>query len=207
MDEASPGADDLHDAVRLCQDTLVPVAGENWDVQTAGLEWTARALLVHLVNVPLFYAEHLAHGADGPRRMDRPDYPDATIPELLAILARTAGTLAEVVRSAPAGARGWHPAGMADRAGFAAMGCDEILIHTDDLARTFRVPFIPPEHLCRTVLRRLFPWAPTDVDPWSALRWANGRQDVAGRSSPGASWAWHCAPLSEWDGTVPVWPV
>ena len=54
----------------------------------------------------------------------------------------------------------------------------------------------------RRAIRRLFPWAPTDVDPWSALRWATGRLDLPGHGRLGPDWAWQAAPLSEWDGTL-----
>lgn len=61
-----------------------------------------------------------------------------------------------------------------------------------------------PENLAVRVLRRLFTWTPTDSSPWSTLLWANGRIDLPGQSRrPGPDWAWHCAPLDEWDGTIP----
>lgn len=56
----------------------------------------------------------------------------------------------------------------------------------------------------RQVLDRLFPWWPREADPHSALLWTNARAPLAERPSPGQSWLWHCAPLTEWDGTVPV---
>jgi pilus assembly protein CpaC len=34
---------------------------------------------------------------------------------------------------------------------------------------------------------------------------ANGRISLPGHPSPGANWSWHCAPLDEWDGTIPQW--
>ena len=50
------------------------------------------------------------------------------------------------------------------------------------------------------------PWAPGGVAPWPALLWANGRVDLAGgRPRPGSDWVWHCAPVDEWDGTIPRW--
>jgi hypothetical protein len=52
------------------------------------------------------------------------------------------------------------------------------------------------------VVRRLFPWAPTDVDPWQALRWACGRTALPDRPRLGPDWWVHCAPLAEWDGTI-----
>ena len=41
-----------------------------------------------------------------------------------------------------------------------------------------------------------------NVDPWSALRWANGRIALPDRERLGPDWGWWCAPLSAWDGTV-----
>ena len=86
--------------------------------------------------------------------------------------------------------------------GFLAMGCDEILVHGWDAVRGFGGKFAVPEDLARPVLRRLFPWAPTDAPPWPALLWANGRVDLPGQPRQGPDWLWHCAPLEEWDGTV-----
>jgi hypothetical protein len=97
-------------------------------------------------------------------------------------------------------------AGMADRSGFLAMGCDEILIHTDDILRGLGSSFSPPPEIVSRVLARLFPWAPTNTDPWETLRWANGRADLGDLPNPGPNWIWHCAPLEEWDGTIPQMP-
>ena len=103
-----------------------------------------------------------------------------------------ATVLARVVDAA-ADARGWHPFGLADPAGFAAMACDELLVHTSDAARGLEPPFTPAAELSAATLRRLFPWAPADADPWPAPLWANGRIDLPGleRQTP---WRWHCAP-------------
>lgn len=95
--------------------------------------------------------------------------------------------------------------GMADPSGFAAMACDEMLIHTDDAARGLDVSFDPPHELAEPVLRRLFPWVSEVTDPWQQLRWANGRIELDGRPRL-TDWAWHCAPLDEWDGTMPRRP-
>jgi hypothetical protein len=111
--------------------------------------------------------------------------------------------LADVAAAAPAEARAFHQAGMADRSGFLAMACDELLIHTDDILRSSGRSFDPPPDLVARVLARLFPWAPTGINPWIALRWANGREELPppqGRLGP--DWTWHCAPLNQWDGTI-----
>jgi hypothetical protein len=73
--------------------------------------------------------------------------------------------LAAVARASKPGVRAFHPAGMADAEGFLAMGCDEILVHTGDIAEGLGIAVAPPADLCQRVVARLFPWAPTDVDP------------------------------------------
>jgi hypothetical protein len=129
---------------------------------------------------------------------------DTSIADLLGILESRAAVLAEVVKAAPPDARGFHRTGNADPSGFAAMGADEVLTHTDDITRTFGVRFVPPASLCRRIVDRLFPWAPGDVDAWSTLRWANGRAALPGHERLGPDWPWHSAPLIEWDGTIPT---
>jgi hypothetical protein len=93
--------------------------------------------------------------------------------------------------------------GMADTNGFLAMGCDEILVHEWDAVRGLGDELTPPADLAERVLRRLFPWTPTDETPWPTLLWANGRAELPSRERLGPDWAWHCAPLDVWDGTVP----
>jgi hypothetical protein len=120
-----------------------------------------------------------------------------------ALLGTFATVLARVIDGSPPGARGWHPHGLADASGFAAMACDELLVHTDDSARGLGVPFAPPTPLVRATLERLFPWAPAGADPWPALLWSNGRVALPGHPRQ-ARWRWHCAPLEEWDGVNPA---
>jgi hypothetical protein len=126
----------------------------------------------------------------GPERLDTMELrvPPETAP---AELVRTIDTFATVL------------ARVTDASGFAAMACDEFLVHTDDVARGLEVPFAPPRALARATLERLFPWAPADADPWAALLWANGRIDLPGQQRQ-VDWRWHCAPLEEWDGLNPA---
>ena len=117
---------------------------------------------------------------------------------LLESTRSAAALLALAVDGADDNARGWHPFGIADRSGFAAMGCDEILVHGHDIASGLGVAYAPPADVAERTLRRLFPWAEAGDDAWRALLLANGRavDDVAAD----ADWLWHCAPLAGWDG-------
>ncbi|MBA3520317.1 MAG: hypothetical protein H0T75_22365 [Rhizobiales bacterium] len=195
-------ADDLLLAAQICHDALMPAIDRDWSVPAGDLAWSCQTTLDHLPNALLSYANHLATRATERRVPVRNGDPDRSPAELLSVTAATAAILAAVTHAAPAGTRAFHPAGMADPEGFLAMGCEEIMIHTDDIARGMGLAFRPPEALARRVLRRLFPWAPTDADPWAAVRWASGRAALGDRERLDADWYWQCAPLSEWDGTI-----
>jgi hypothetical protein len=93
-----------------------------------------------------------------------------------------------------------HEWGRPDASGFAALACDEMLVHTSDIAVSLGASFDPPRELCARVRARLFPWAPHDEDPWQALRWANGRTPMGARPRLAPNWVAHPAPLGEWDG-------
>jgi len=123
--------------------------------------------------------------------------------KLLTSLRSAAVVCATMVDALPADQRGFHPMGNADASGFAAMACDEILIHTRDAGTGLGAEFTAETGLAGRVLARLFPWYEPVPDPWTALLHANGRIDLPGRQHQPERWQWHCAPLAEWDGTVP----
>jgi hypothetical protein len=156
----------------------------------------------HIVEGTLWYASDLAAGERKLETMELRVRPGTANADLIRTIGVVATVLARVIDASPAGARGWHPMGQADASGFAAMACDELLVHTDDAARGLGVPFSPPDGLVRATLTRLFPWAP-GTDPWPALLWCNGRVELPGLPRQGR-WAWHCAPLEEWDGLNPA---
>jgi hypothetical protein len=175
-----------------------------WDRPAGELAWSCRRTLDHVTDSLLLYSTMLATRTQGalpaaPRNGD----PAATLGELLTVAGTSAAVLADVVRAAPPDARAFHPAGVADVSGFVGMGCDELLVHTGDIADGLGLEYEPPADLCDRVLRRLFPWAPEGAGPWATLRWANGRAGLPGHDRQDSDWYWHCAPLAEWDGTVP----
>lgn len=200
--------DDLRAAATACVGALRPAAELDWGVRAGDLRWTARRTLDHLPDALLHYAGQLAARADRRLPFPRNRDPEASVGDLLELVSVAAAILAEVAVAAGPNARAFHPAGRADVSGFLAMGCDEVLIHTGDITRGLGVAFTPPPELCRRVVQRLFPWAPEGFDPWATLCWANGRTALPGHDLPGhdrldSDWYWHCAPLDEWDGTIP----
>ncbi len=195
-------ADDLFAAAVISRAALEPALDRDWEVRAGDLEWSCRRTLDHIADALLLYTAHLATRATVRRPPPRNGDPSASPAELLSAFESIAATFAEVVRAAPPGTRAFHPAGMADATGFIGIGCEEILVHTWDIAEGLGAAFAPPGDLAARVVARIFPWAPTDVPPWDALRWAAGRIGLPGHDRLGPDWYWHCAPLAEWDGTV-----
>jgi hypothetical protein len=148
------------------------------------------------------YSRNLATPRSEPPPRLQLSYADLSIGDLLTVLQLRAGVLAAVVSAAAPTARGFHSWGRPDPPGYVAIGCVENFLHTDDIAGGLGVTYQPLQGLCQRALARLFPWAPTDVDPWSALRCVTGRLDLPGYGRTPSNWAWHSAPLAEWDGTI-----
>jgi uncharacterized protein (TIGR03083 family) len=191
------------EAAESCQALLGRAAGQDWTRPIPEMDWTVAEAVGHMAGGTLWYASDLAAGERKLETMELRVRPGTANTDLIRTIGVVATVLARVIDASPAGARGWHPMGQADASGFAAMACDELLVHTDDAARGLGVPFTPPDGLVRATLTRLFPWAPPDTDPWPALLWCNGRVELPGLSRQGR-WAWHCAPLEEWNGLNPA---
>lgn len=188
--------DDLRAVSEACTSFLMPLAGRDWRTHTREVPASARAVLNHMANVVCWYATSLATEARGRMPWPRGDDPDSSETELVEVVAGLAATLAAVASAMAEGARAYHPSGTADRAGFLAMGSDELLIHTWDIGTAFGLEFEPPAGLAAPVLRRLFPDIPFAESAWPALLWANGRISLPGRPRERV-WRWHSAPLGE----------
>ena len=195
--------DDVLAAAELCRATLEPALAADWAVPVPGLDFTVASVVAHAAEAPLWYSLDLWSGPEN-AAFDLKVLPDAPDERLLASLVASARALAAGVDAAPAGTRGFHPFGSPDPAAFAAMACDELLVHCDDAARGLGLAFVPDHGLASAVLARLFPWHAVGPgeEPAQVLLWANGRLDLEGRLRQ-SRWRWHCAPLSEWDGTRP----
>lgn len=194
--------DDVNLAARQMLETLSPVLDRDWSIPAHGLEWSCRYTLDHTVNALVMYSMNLATRSPSRRSPLRGPIEGQPVPQILTAVESAAAILAEVCKSAPDDVRGFHGEGMADWSGYIGMGCTEILLHTDDIARGFGIEFQADEALSRRVVDRLFPWAPQDGDGWQVLRWATGRTALPDREQVGTDWSWQCSPLAEWDGNV-----
>jgi hypothetical protein len=163
-------------------DAAIPVMGTS-----------VTAVAQHLVSCLTWYAHDLAAGDAETSPADLVPHPDA----VLATVARSIGAWGEVLARTVDGAdptdRGWHSHGVADPAGFAAIGCAEVLIHGTDVADALGLPWSPPADVAAAVLARLFPDVTDVPDPLTGLLWATGRADLPGRALR-TSWTYAMTP-------------
>jgi uncharacterized protein (TIGR03083 family) len=170
----SMNADDLGTAVAEMLELLTPVENRDWAVRAGELDWTCRETAAHVAHDLTAYATQLTSRAtDAYLPLDLEVRPDTDPRGVLRIVAACAGLLGAALRTAGPEARAWHW-GPTDPSGFAALGVNEILIHTWDIARGLGLPWTPPPDLCAAVLARLFPEAPSG-DPARVLLWCTGR--------------------------------
>src|SRR5262245_56867138 len=177
------GAPEILDAAEQCRDFLQTAVSADWTVRVPDLEMTAAEVVAHAAETSLWYAIDLSARGTDLKVVEHLVKPEGRPEDLIDTLTAYAAVLASVVAAAPEDARGFHPQGMADPSGFAAMACYEMLVHTDDAGRALNLTFAPSAGLADAVLRRLFPWAPSEGEPWTVLKWANGRIALGDRKS------------------------
>jgi hypothetical protein len=194
--------DDVLVAAEASRGLLEPALLMDWMVAVPSLEMNVAAVVAHAAVGLLWYAVDLWGGTSDDAAIEMAVRADAENEKILTSLVSAARVCAASLDASPAGLRGFHPLGAADASGFAAMACDELLVHSHDAARGLELGFEPDGELAARVLARLFPWHDQGADPWRTLLWANGRVERPGLPSQ-KGWRWHCAPLSEWDGTPP----
>jgi hypothetical protein len=192
-------ASDLESAISCMMSGLLPVTDRDWSVPAGTLEWDCWHTGEHIGDCLMSYAWQLAvQPTTRYVRAVATVEKDASPAEVLEFAVTGGRVLASMVRTSPAHVRAFHPAGMADPEGFAALGCNETLLHGNDIAQGFGLRLKPPHDVCRRVLSRIYPQALAelaDADPWTALLWAGGRTEVPGYPAP----RWqnpHPAPLT-----------
>jgi hypothetical protein len=192
----SVGPEHVLESARVLRAALAPHLHRDWSARAGDLTWSCRETLLHAAD--FWYAVELSsQSRDWLPPMLK--WREGLAPEKgLAAHDAAASLLAAVIRGMPPEARGFHGQ-PTDAEGFAAMHCDEVLVHGYDIALGLGVAFLPPPDLARSVRDRLFPWAPSG-DPWTTLLWCNGRVALPDHDRL-TDWSWHPAPLSVWDGT------
>jgi hypothetical protein len=189
------GADDVRLAVQTTATAWSAGLQLDWSRPAGSLTWSCRATAEHLCDVLFSYAAQVAARPGSAYVRLALQAEDGVGPaELTEGVRATGEMLAAVVGSADPGSRAYHPSGMADPAGFAAMGITELLLHGDDVATGLGLDFPVPQELCGQVLARLFPDVEPATDLWLTLQWATGRADLPGRDRV-TEWRWHGAPL------------
>jgi hypothetical protein len=192
-------ADDLDNASSSVMSKLLPVTDRDWSVRAGDLEWDCWHTAEHIGDCLMSYAWQLAVQPTARYvRAIATAEKNCSPAEVLEFAVTGGRILASMVRTSRAHVRAYHPAGMADPEGFAALGCNETLLHGNDIARGFGLSLDPPRDVCRRVLARLFPQGPTDLadaDPWTVLLWTGGRVELPGHPQQ-PSLRPHPAPLT-----------
>jgi hypothetical protein len=173
-----------------CEAALRATTAENWEGLAGQLDWSVRTTVTHMVDVLGCYALYLASGSPVRLRVDVRPHDGATSTQMLDILHAAARLLGLVVGVSPGQVRAWHVFGPSDPPGFAAMACDELLVHTYDAMSGLGRQFAAPEALVWPIINRLFPDAAGGGDPWDLLLWANGRIGLPGLPKRGPDWTW-----------------
>ncbi|MGY6655315.1 hypothetical protein ACXIZN_24440 [Amycolatopsis sp. TRM77291] len=191
--------DDLDAAIASVTHSLREASGRDWSSAPGTGELNAWRTAEHLGDCLISYAGLLIARPSTPRFVCFEAVADraATPAEMLEFVTVGGGLLSAALRTVAPDVRAYHPSGRADLEGFAGMGCVEVLVHGEDMARGLDVTLDPPRDVCSRVLARMFPEVDvTGVDPWTALLWATDRTELPGRPSR-AGWQWRGAPLSE----------
>lgn len=186
-------ADDLDAATTSVVRALRTTTGLSWSDAAGTGGWDAWRTAEHLGDTLVSFAAQLVARPDSRFvRFMAVAEEDASADEVLEMVLTGSGLLAAVLRTAGPDARAFHPSGVADTEGFAGMGCVEVLVHGEDVARGLGVEIDPPRDVCARVLARMFPHVAhqvAGVDPWDGLRWATHRLELEGLPSQ-SDWQW-----------------
>ncbi|GAA0457410.1 hypothetical protein Aca07nite_69910 [Actinoplanes capillaceus] len=178
---------DVDEAVAEMMRVLRPVQERDWEVRAGALEWTCRETAAHVAHDLTAYSGQIAGRAPAAYLpFDLVVRPEAVAGEVLSVVVACGAVLSAALRVAGPDARGWHW-GPTDTTGFAALGVNETLVHTWDIAQGLGLDWTPPPAMCAGVLARLFPEAPSG-DPAQALLWCTGRVGLPDRPRRPSSW-------------------
>jgi hypothetical protein len=159
---------------------LAPYGSRDWGVPAGSLEWSCWTTAAHVAHDLVAYAGQVAARPAGAYLpFDLVVRAGAPPRDVLEVVTASGRLLGSALNAAGPDARAWHW-GATDPGGFAALGVNETLVHTYDIARGLGLSWLPPATLCAAVLARLFPDAP-DGDPAQVLLWCTGRAELDDR--------------------------
>jgi mycothiol maleylpyruvate isomerase-like protein len=182
-------ATQIQDATSEMQRALGVAADADWTSPARDLDWSCWSTGGHIADDLFSYASQvIAQPTHGYLPIEANIEARATPAELLEAVVMCGDLLALAVSSASPDARAYHPCGLSDPEGFAAMGILEVLVHTYDIASGLDLAWVPPDDLCSGVLDRLFPDAP-EGSPAAVLLWCAGREPL-GTVPRRATWRW-----------------
>lgn len=177
---------DVEAAVAEMVRVLAAHETEDWQRPAGTLDWSCRETAAHVAHDLLAYALQLAARSETAYLPCDLVVRDGASPrELLRAVSGAGRLLSIAVAASDPSVRAWHW-GPTDPSGFAALGVNETLVHTHDIAEGLGIGWHPPGPLCSAVLARLFPDAP-DGDPAQVLLWSTGRTDLPALPRP-TSW-------------------
>lgn len=197
-----PAAVDVRDTVQDAIAHLSRIPDSGWDKMAAGLDWTCRETIAHVLDDLGGYAMQLSgergHGSrytplaerivprrDGPAFLFWPEE-DGGTQNICDCLDAVGGLLVAVVAAAPTTRVGWHPYGNPDATGLAAMGVAETTLHSRDVLQAHDIDYRPNDEVTTRVLDRIFPAAQRTGDSWHDLLACTGRTP----STAGLEWRW-----------------
>jgi len=188
----SPMANLITSATGEMRSILDPAVDRDWSVVAGDVDWSCWQTAAHIADDLFSYASQVVAQPLGRYLpVEAAVDADATPEDLLYCIEMCGELLRLAVSAAPATARGWHPHGLSDPDGFAAMGVAETVVHTYDITVGLGLKWSPPAELSAAVLARLFPQAPAG-DPSAVLLWCTGRTRLADRPRL-EEWRWDCS--------------
>ncbi|MGA9346621.1 MAG: maleylpyruvate isomerase N-terminal domain-containing protein [Nocardioidaceae bacterium] len=171
---------DVEQAVAEMVRVLTPYESRDWQSRAGSLKWSCWTTAAHVAHDLFAYAGQVAAQPGGAYLpFDLVIHADASPRDVLQVVIASGKLLSSALAAAGPDARAWHW-GATDSGGFAALGVNEILVHTYDITQGLGISWLPPESLCAAVLARLFPDAP-EGDPAQVLLWSTGRAELEDR--------------------------
>jgi hypothetical protein len=173
----------LIEGLRLATEALGSVADRDWSTTAAGLDWTCRQTVDHLIDCVFSYTLQIAGQAHGDwLALDELHArSDATPGQLVEALRAVGSALAAVLQTAPDDLSASDGIQELDAAAWVARALHEVLLHTSDVLTGLGVDFEPAPELCEFVLASPGLWAidrdraARETDPWPALLAGSGR--------------------------------